>query len=169
MPSRVAMGELVSADVGSTPGPLGGTEGYRKGPHRAEPRLTPTEKQDIEAAPIFDAAAAAYGAEALATELDVDASHLSKMRRGQKSVPLRALIPILRDPVAALALLAAMCRIAGFAPPRPIQKVTRRQVEEAIARKTRQCVVLWRQMAREAADELGTSFDDVEAAMVEPA
>jgi hypothetical protein len=159
------MGKSLSAEVGSTTGPLAGLDGYRKGPVRAEPRLTPTEKQDVEAAPIFDVAAAAYGAEALAAELDVDASHLSKMRRGLKSVPLRALIPILKDQQAALALLTAMCRIAGLAPPRPIQKVTRRQVEESIARKTRQCVVLWRQMAREAADELGTSFDDVEAAM----
>jgi hypothetical protein len=159
----------------STESQLGREPVERKGPHRAQPRLTATEKRNREAAQLIDEAMGIYGPDALAAALSegaektVDKTQVSRWRSGAESTPLRALMPLLLDEKAAIVLLTAMCRIAGFAPPRPIQKVTRRQVEEAIARRTRQCVVLWRQMAREAADELGTSFDDVEAAMVEPA
>jgi hypothetical protein len=174
MGSILDMGKSISAEARTVPGQESCLSASLAGPRKGPARANPSEEInvfDAEAAKLIYEAVGVFGAESWGAELsamtkgEVDSGLVAKMRSGKKSTPLRALLPLLKDERAAMVLITALCRIAGFAPPRPIQKVTRRQVEEAIARKTRQCVVLWRQMAREAADELGTSFDDVEAAM----
>jgi hypothetical protein len=175
MGSVLDMSNTLRAEGFSTKTQLGLDAVERKGPVKAQPRLTATEARNREAAQLICDAMGAYGPDALAaamsegSERAVDKTQVSRWRAGTESAPLRSLLPLLKDERAALVLLTAMANYAGLAPPRPIQKVTRRQVEESIARKTRQCVVLWRQMARDAADDLGTTLDDVEAAMAETA
>jgi hypothetical protein len=166
MPSRF-MNASVSIDPRTSTGQEAGTALVRKGPHRAEPRATPTEIADREASQFFDAAAAAFGPVALAAELEVDDALVSKMRSGAKSTPLRALLPILRDPDAALALLTVMSRYAGLAPPTKPRKVSREEVQEDVAQRVRRCTALWEAFRRQTADALGTTEDDVDLAFGE--
>lgn len=158
----------VSADERTSEGQLAGTgvsfSGPRKGPVHSDTPLTPTGRADWEASRFFNAAAAVFGPVALAAELDLDDAMVSKMRSGAKSTPLRALLPLLKDEAAALALLTAMARYAGLAPPTRVRKVTREEVEASTAQAVRRVSTLWKMLRREVADELGTDEDDVEAA-----
>jgi hypothetical protein len=142
----------------------------RKGPQKFEPSVTGAEKFDRQAAALIYSAVGVFGPESWAAELSdmsgnvVDSGLASRMRQGAKSTPLRALLPLLRDPEAALVLLTAMARYAGLAPPTRVRKVTREEVEASTAQAVRRVSTLWKLLRREVADELGTDEDDVEAA-----
>jgi hypothetical protein len=135
---------------------------------RSDAPLTPTARADFEASRFFDTAAGVFGPVALAAELDLDDAMISKMRSGAKSTPLRALLPLLRDPDSALALLTAMARYAGLAPPTRVRKVTRDEVEHETAQQVRRTVDVWKLYRRQVADALGTTEEDVEAAYAAP-
>jgi hypothetical protein len=178
MGSVLDMGKTLSAAARTVPGQEGCLTASLAGPRKGPARAAATEDSnahDVEAAKLIYEAVGVFGAESWGAELssmtkgEVDSGLVAKMRSGKKSTPLRALLPLLRDEQAAMVLITAMCRIAGLAPPRPIQKVTRRQVESVMARKVRECVVLWQALSRQVADECGTTTDDVDAAMTETA
>jgi hypothetical protein len=132
--------------------------------------VTGAEKFDRQAAALIYSAVGVFGPESWAAELSdmsgnvVDSGLASRMRQGAKSTPLRALLPLLRDEASAMALLTAMARYAGLAPPTRVQKVTREQVEQDVAQRVRQCSALWEAFRRQTADALGTTEEDVEAA-----
>lgn len=120
------------------------------------------------AAEWFDAAVGAYGkASALAAELGVTEAYVSEMRCGKRTVALRHLLPLLKHEASALVLLGAMSRVAGLAPPRPVQRVTREQATEATAQAVRRVTALWQLVRREVADQLGADEEQVEGAFLE--
>lgn len=102
------------------------------GPKRHDGRrLTPTEREDLAAAAIFDAACAAIGTNEEAAEFfEHDPSHLLKMRKGTKSTPTRLLDRALRHERAALAMMRVMSARADVEPPQPRHTLTTAQVKE---------------------------------------
>lgn len=114
----------------------------------------------------FDAAVSAYPkAAALAAELGVTEAYISQFRSGERSIPLRAILPLLAHADSAIVLLTAMCEAAGFAPPKRPRKVSKAQVDAAVTRKVRTVLALWSMVRAEAAAELGTTVVDVDAAL----
>jgi hypothetical protein len=173
MPSRSVMGQVVTTGSYSTGTQLAGEAVERKGPHRAEPRLSATEKRNREAAQLIAEAIKICGPASIAAELSdgadrkVDETQVSRWASGKESMPVRALLPILRDEQAALALLTAMSRYAGLAPPTKPRKVSREEVQEDVAQRVRRCTALWEAFRRQTADALGTTEDDVDLAFGE--
>lgn len=126
---------------------------------------TKTAAFDALAAPCFDRAAAVYGAASLAAELQVDDSHLSRMRSGQKPVPIRALLPLIKEPRALIAFCAPLCHEAGLEPPRLMQRVTREQVVTEFMRSLLDSPPLLRLLVADAARAFGVSADEVLSAL----
>jgi hypothetical protein len=168
MSSRV-IGQVISADGRSNQGPTVGSRLERKGPMRHDtplsPRLSPSEKEDREAAQILDAGCGAYGTNREAAEfLDLDESMLIKMRQGLKSCPLRVLWRLLPIERCALAMSEVEARIANTSPMQPLRKVTREECDPEVARQVRRTVDIWQLYRKRVADALGTTEEDVEAA-----
>jgi hypothetical protein len=138
----------------------------RKGPQRA----TLTEARNREFSRLVGEAIKLYGIDALAEEMShgadrhVDKGQVSRWASGNESTPGRALLPLLKDEASAMALLTAMARYAGLAPPTRVRKVTREEVERDLAGRVRECTALWDAFKRQTADALGTTEEDVEAA-----
>jgi hypothetical protein len=149
MSSRV-IGQVISADGRSNQGPTVGSRLERKGPMRHDtplsPRLSPSEKEDREAAQILDE------------------SMLIKMRQGLKSCPLRVLWRLLPIERCALAMSEVEARIANTSPMQPLRKVTREECDPEVARQVRRTVDIWQLYRKRVADALGTTEEDVEAA-----
>jgi hypothetical protein len=174
MPSRSVMGQVVTTGSYSTGTQLAGEAVERKGPHRAEPRLSATEKRNREAAQLIAEAIKICGPASIAAELSdgadrkVDETQVSRWASGKESMPARALLPILRDPDAALALLTAMSRYAGLAPPTKPRKVTADECDRVLARKVRVTAEVFAIYRSHVAAALGTTEEDVDAAYAEP-
>jgi hypothetical protein len=176
MPSRSVMGQVVGSDQRTVQGQERGLAADLAGPRKGPVRASATEDSnahDVEAAKLIYDAVGIFGAESWGAELsamtkgEVDSGLVAKMRGGKKSTPLRALLPLLRDPDAALALLTAMSRYAGLAPPTKPRKVSREEVQEDVAQRVRRCTALWEAFRRQTADALGTSEEDVDLAFGE--
>jgi hypothetical protein len=139
----------------------------RIGPQRAPARLTPTEKEDREAAFILDAACKALGSNEEAAEfLDLDSSLLVKMRKGEKSTALRVVLRLLAHPDEGvrLAVINAQARYARVAESTPLRKVSREECDRELAAKVRETYELFRLFRPKLAAALGTTEEDVEAA-----
>jgi hypothetical protein len=162
------MGKTLCADELSNYRPTAGEALDRKGPHRAEPRLTPSEKEDREAAAVLDAGCAAFGSNRDAAKyLDLDESLLTKMRQGTRPTSLRVIHQLRKIERCALAMGEVEARIAGVAPCRPLRKAKRQEVLERVVMRAKTCAALWRWLSRDVADDLATTTDDVEAALLE--
>jgi hypothetical protein len=121
---------------------------------------------DAQAAKWFDSAVGAYGkAQALALELDVTESYLSDMRAGDRSTPLRALLPLLKSRDAVLAFVAPLCDAVGLAEPQPKRTVSREEVDAKTAQLVRRTVTLWKLLRSEVAAELGADEEQVDLAI----
>jgi transcriptional regulator with XRE-family HTH domain len=129
----------------------------------AEQDRTPsTAELDVLAAEWFDAAVSSYGkADALAAELGVDKSYLSRMRSGKVPVALRHLLPLLQSREAVLALVAPLCAAVGLEPPQPKKEITRAQVLEAALSYLLESPPLLKSFSREASEHLGVEPGDV--------
>jgi hypothetical protein len=124
------------------------------------------------AAPWFEAGVGAYGkAHSLASALQVSENHVSDMRHGERTVPLRALIPLLKDKTAAMALLGAMADFAGLSRPQPIKvELTpqeRGRARRAYIRRIREISLIHSATRKEIADEMGVDEERLESAFDE--
>jgi hypothetical protein len=180
MPSRVAMGKLVSAKRVRTECEPGSQDGSQIpqldldlseiAAQRARIRARRSANEDAICSQFFSQAVDAWGkADAYADEIGVTKSIMSEMRSGSRVIKLRDCLPLLDNPESARLFIAALCDRAGLAPPQKRRRVSRQEVESATARRVRHIVELWRLVRPDVAAELGTDVDDVEAAMVEPA
>jgi hypothetical protein len=177
MPSRSVMGQVVGSDQRTVQGQERGLATDLAGPRKGPVRASATEDanaHDVEAAKLIYDAVGIFGAESWGAELsamtkgEVDSGLVAKMRGGKKSTPLRALLPLLRDPDAALALLTAMSRYAGLAPPTKPRKVTADECDRVLARKVRVTAEVFAIYRSHVAAALGTTEEDVDAAYAEP-
>ncbi len=133
-----------------------------------EQRMSVVEQGNEAVIDWFDAAVGAYPkAAAMAAEMGCTEAYLSQMRHGERSIPLRAILPLLANADSAIVLLTALCEAAGFAPPQRPRKVSKRQVQAAATMKVRQVAQLWLMLRGEVAAELKTSVTDVEQALDE--
>lgn len=90
---------------------------------------------DAQVAPWFDAAVQAWAgpdaggaSEAYGEALGISRQHVDAMRAGKKSVPLRALLPLLQSREAVQRFCAPLCSAVGLEPPQPKRELTRDQV-----------------------------------------
>lgn len=98
-----------------------------------------TGELDAQVAPWFDAAVEAWAgpdsggaSEAYAETLGISRQHVDAMRTGRKSVPLRALLPLLQSREAVARFCAPLCAAVGLEPPQPKRQLTRDQVVELL-------------------------------------
>lgn len=135
---------------------------------RNQSELSKADEQNEIVREPFAAALEAYPkAQAAASQLGMTEAYLSQMKSGERTIPLRAVLPLLDNENSATVLLTWLCEKAGFAPPARPKRVNRRQVEKKTTQKVKQVVQLWSMVRAEVAAELNTSVMDVERALEE--
>jgi hypothetical protein len=98
-----------------------------------------TGELDAQVAPWFDAAIEAWAgpdsggsSEAYAETLGISRQHVDAMRAGKKSVPLRALLPLLQSREAVARFCSSLCAAVGLEPPQPKRALTLGQLVESM-------------------------------------
>lgn len=136
---------------------------------RAKLREAVAERDNAIAAKWFSEAIDHYPkAGSLAAELGITDAYLSQMRAGERTIPLRAVLPLLKHRQAAKALLAPMSEPGGLAPPTEKRRIKKRAANAAVARTVRKLVDIWGLIRERCAEEARTSVDDLEAALSSP-
>lgn len=119
---------------------------------------------------IFDKAVDTFGkASVVATLLGCSNGAVSEMRNGGRSISSDSLKAIWRacrkDADWAFAWASAEAQVIGFVRPMRVRRAVRRDVERLATARVRRITPLWRGMRRDLAADLGTTEDDVDAAL----
>lgn len=129
----------------------------------AEAKIRRREGEDRHAARWFDAAAKEYGANKVtALDLGVSENHVSDMRSGDRSTPLRALRPLLAKRASALALINALCDEAGLPHVRATKRIDHKKVKRRAVTTLRAIGPVWEALRGQLATEMGTSEEEIE-------
>jgi len=116
----------------------------------------------------FSDSAKAYGSgKEVAFALSCDPSFVTALKSGAKSVAGRYLVAMLRKPESAAVLLNAMCRFAGFAPPKAPRRVSKQEAHRQLAFEVRAMGSVYEIARARAAAKLGTDESDLDAALDE--
>ncbi len=162
--SRIAMPELARSSEGQGSGP----ELDRRGPKRAEPVETAVRHDaDKITAGWFDAALTIWGkATAYAELIGVDLAHVSRMRTGEKPIPLRAVLPFMHNTEAVLALVEPLLESIGYCA-RPVRGPTRAQLADAFLADLDDGSAVTRALIERTAAKRGWSAEQVALALHE--
>lgn len=104
-------------------------------------------------------------AQAVAAELDVSEGYLSKLRSGQKPVPMRAARAFKGNTAATLAYVRALLDSIGYVAVPKRTAITRDEVENRITDIVRRSTQLFKMCRREAAEEIGCDEVEIDRAL----
>jgi len=97
-------------------------------------------------------------------DLGIDAAHVSRMRKGEKSIPLRHLVELLGNREAVLAFVEPLLKSIGFAAmPKP--KLSKRRARELVTNAVKQSADIFALMRERAAREGGVDTEEIELAL----
>lgn len=104
---------------------------------------------------------------AIASRAGVSHQFLGVVQKGQKAVSPKLIVALFEDRAAWMAFADAVSAELhpDLAPMRAKRKVRKDEAEKAVARQAKQLGLVWRAMREAAAADLGTSPDDLEAAL----
>lgn len=159
-------GRVVPEDGRSTQGLLGSAEVDRRGPKRAD-TLQAAVRRDADkiVATWFDAALKLYSkATAYAELIGVDINHLRRMREGEKSIPLRDILPFRGNTEAVLAFVKDMLDSIGYVAV-PKHGITAEQVGGVATRVLMASPLTREMLERECEREHGATPEQVELAI----
>lgn len=158
---RIAMPD----DSRSTQGLLGSAGVDRKGPKRADSVQASVRRDaDKSVATWFDAALKLYSkATAYAELIGVDINHLRRMRAGEKSIPLRDVLPFRGHTEPVLAFVKDMLDSIGYVAV-PKRRITPEQVGGVATRVLMASPLTREMLERECEREYGATPEQVELA-----